>query len=147
MGYQQGSKKELQAIEILRLLIDSGFEAYFVGGCVRDQLCGRDVQDYDIATSAEPQQVLRLFPHTTGYGMKHGTVAVIVDGSIFEVTTFRKEAEYEQHRRPAKVEFIADLLQDLARRDFTINAMAMNVSGELVDPFGGANDLQNHLLR
>lgn len=140
-------KREQRGISILQALADRGYEAYFVGGCVRDRLAGRPVKDYDIATSALPEAVMRVFAHTVPTGLKHGTVTVLLDGEPFEVTTFRKESAYERHRRPEQVEFISDLHEDLRRRDFTINAMALRQDGALVDPFGGADDLAAGLLR
>jgi len=134
-------------IEIISILRRSGHSAYFVGGCVRDALLGREVKDYDIATSADPARVMELFPRTVPTGLKHGTVTVLHGGRPFEVTTYRREQEYEKHRRPKAVVFVDDLHEDLKRRDFTINAMAMDEHGRVIDPFGGLEDLRNRRLR
>ncbi|WP_314001124.1 CCA tRNA nucleotidyltransferase [uncultured Paenibacillus sp.] len=136
-----------QAAPVLGRLNEAGFEAYYVGGCVRDAALGRPVSDVDIATSAQPEQVAALFARTLPTGLQHGTVTVLEGGRAYEVTTFRKESVYERHRRPSEVAFIADLRGDLQRRDFTINAMAMDISGDIVDPFGGRADLQDGIIR
>ncbi|WP_127588577.1 CCA tRNA nucleotidyltransferase, partial [Paenibacillus koleovorans] len=132
---------------VVERLVSSGCEAYWVGGCVRDKLLGRPLKDIDIATSAKPDDVLRLFAHAIPTGLQHGTVTVVEDGMPYEVTTFRREAAYEDHRRPTGVEFISELNEDLRRRDFTINAMALDASGALIDPFGGQADLRRSVLR
>ena len=136
-----------QAAPVLGRLNEAGFEAYYVGGCVRDAALGRPVSDVDIATSAQPEQVAALFARTLPTGLQHGTVTVLEGGRAYEVTTFRKESVYERHRRPSEVAFIADLRGDLQRRDFTINAMALDISGDIVDPFGGRADLQDGIIR
>ncbi|WP_144340773.1 CCA tRNA nucleotidyltransferase [Paenibacillus darwinianus] len=136
-----------QAAPVLERLNGAGFEAYYVGGCVRDAALGRPVADVDIATSAQPEQVLALFAKTLPTGLQHGTVTVQEGGHSYEVTTFRMETAYERHRRPAEVTFIADLTGDLLRRDFTINAMAMDRFGRVVDPFGGTADLDAGVIR
>lgn len=133
--------------EVLRRLEHAGYEAYFVGGCVRDSLLGRPLKDIDIATNALPDAVMRLFERTAPTGIAHGTVTVITERHTFEVTTFRKESGYEQFRRPKEVAFISDLTEDLRRRDFTINAMAMGADGTCFDPFGGAADLAAGRIR
>lgn len=138
---------EREGKEVLRRLGLAGYEAYFVGGCVRDSLLGRPLKDIDIATSALPDEVMRLFERTAPTGLAHGTVTVIMERYTFEVTTFRKESEYEQFRRPKEVEFISDLNEDLRRRDFTINAMALDADGHYIDPFGGASDLAAGRIR
>ncbi|MEF3301766.1 CCA tRNA nucleotidyltransferase [Paenibacillus sp. GYB003] len=138
---------EREGKQVLDRLIRAGHEAYFVGGCVRDKLLGRPLKDIDIATAALPEQVMRLFAKTAPTGLQHGTVTVIMDTYTFEVTTFRKESEYEQYRKPKSVEFISDLNEDLRRRDFTINAMALAADGSTIDPFGGAEDLRSKLIR
>ena len=135
------------ALGILHKLNEHGHAAYLVGGCVRDMLVGRPTKDIDIATSAMPLEVTGLFSRVEPTGLPHGTVTVLCDGVPFEVTTFRTESGYADYRRPTQVEFIADINGDLARRDFTINAMAQSAAGELIDPFGGAEDLRNRLLR
>jgi len=138
---------EREAVSILKRLEAHGFEAFLVGGYVRDKVLGKDVKDIDIATSAKPEQVMALFKRTVPTGLKHGTVTVISGGKSFEVTTYRKESEYEDFRRPAEVEFITDLEEDLRRRDFTMNAMAMDADGQIRDPFGGREDLASRVLR
>ncbi len=133
--------------EVLEKLIQSGFQAFFVGGYVRDKLLGRPVHDIDIATDALPDQVIKIFSRTVETGIRHGTVTVIHKGYSFEVTTFRREGEYLDRRRPQYVEFVGELREDLARRDFTINAMAMDVEGEIIDPFHGQEDLRRKIIR
>lgn len=140
MGYDQ-------AVRILQKLEENGFEAYFVGGCVRDWLLGRSVHDIDICTNAHPGDVISLFPDHVPTGLKHGTVSVKQGGSLFEVTTYRTEGKYEDYRRPSNVEFVSDLRLDLERRDFTINAMAMDRHQNLKDPFAGQEDLSKKLIR
>lgn len=135
------------AKRILLRLADHRHKAYLVGGFVRDKLLGRPIQDIDIATSATPDEVARIFERTEPTGIQHGTVTVIMEGMAFEVTTFRTETGYADRRRPDSVSFIADVEGDLARRDFTINAMAMTADGDLIDPFGGAADLAAKVLR
>lgn len=136
-----------QAIPVLEKLGEHGFEAVFVGGCVRDTVMGISIKDVDIATSARPEQVLHLFPRCIPTGLQHGTVTVLHNGVPYEVTTYRTESEYEKHRRPAQVEFIDRLDGDLLRRDLTINAMAMYADGELYDPFEGVEDLRLKVIR
>lgn len=138
---------EREAWHVVATLEAAGHEAYLVGGCVRDRLLNRQIDDYDITTSALPDEVLALFPHTIPTGIKHGTVTVIMDEDRYEVTTFRTDGEYEDGRRPSEVMFVRSLVEDLARRDFTINAMALSRDGTLHDPFGGQEDLQNRLIR
>lgn len=135
----------------IKFVIDSlyanGFEAYLVGGCVRDMLMGKTPHDYDIATNALPCEVEKVFEKTVLTGAKHGTVTVIVDKTPVEVTTYRTEGEYTDFRRPDTVEFVSDIKYDLSRRDFTINAMAYNEKSGLIDLFGGKEDLKNKLLK
>lgn len=133
--------------QILQILTEANYKAYFVGGYVRDKLTGRNIEDIDIATSATPEEVMKLFPNHVPTGLQHGTITVIFPPFAFEVTTFRKESDYVQFRRPDKVEFVDDLREDLQRRDFTINAMALGLDGKLLDPFGGQSDLHNRILR
>ncbi|CAG7611414.1 CCA-adding enzyme [Paenibacillus solanacearum] len=140
-------KLEAGALEVIRRLTDNGFEAYMVGGCVRDKCLGRKVKDYDIATAARPEQVQSLFKRTIPTGLQHGTVTVLIDRVPYEVTTFRKEGDYEGYRRPSEVEYIDSLHEDLQRRDFTMNAMALDRYGRLIDPFGGQDDLREKRLR
>lgn len=134
---------------VLRLLTDAGYEAYPVGGCVRDVLLGRVPADWDICTSALPEETKRIFAayRLIETGMRHGTVTVVADGTPYEVTTFRCDGGYSDGRHPDSVTFTPSLTEDLARRDFTINAMAMDPSGAVIDPFGGQSDLAARLLR
>ena len=132
---------------IINTLEKAGFEAYAVGGCVRDTLLGRMPNDWDITTSATPWQVKDLFRRTVDTGLAHGTVTVLVDKEGFEVTTYRLDGEYEDGRHPKEVTFTASLEEDLKRRDFTINAMAYNPKKELVDLFDGKRDLENKVIR
>lgn len=132
---------------ILNNLMLHGFEAYIVGGCVRDSILGRTPEDWDITTSATPEQVKALFPRTIDTGIEHGTVTVMIDKEGFEVTTYRIDGSYEDSRHPKEVTFTRNLKDDLQRRDFTINAMAYNETDRLVDPFGGMKDLNHHLIR
>ncbi|WP_035157160.1 CCA tRNA nucleotidyltransferase [Cohnella thermotolerans] len=134
-------------LAVVRALEKAGHEAYLVGGCVRDRLLGRPLRDIDIATSARPEEVAALFPRVVPTGLKHGTVTVLDGGSSFEVTTFRQEKEYSDSRHPDEVTFVKDIREDLARRDFTINAMAFGSDGSTVDPFGGAEDLRRGVVR
>ncbi|WP_322905619.1 CCA tRNA nucleotidyltransferase [Paenibacillus campi] len=136
-----------RGLSLLRRLADHGYEGYFVGGCVRDELIGRPINDMDIATNATPAQVLELFEHTVPTGIAHGTVTVIVEGEHFELTTYRTEGQYVDHRRPEQVEFVSDLYEDLRRRDFTMNAIARGLDGNYVDPFHGRDDLQKGMIR
>ena len=133
--------------KILTALHDAGHEAYFVGGFVRDFLASRAIKDIDIATSALPSEVVELFPRTLPTGLQHGTVSVKMESHWFEVTTYRKEKDYQQHRRPGEVEFISSLHDDLKRRDFTMNAMAMDLQGNIIDPFGGQADMRSRMIR
>ena len=130
-----------------RTLRAAGFAAYPVGGCVRDLLLGRTPGDWDIAASARPEQVMALFACTVPTGVRHGTVTVLLDGFALEVTTFRREGGYADGRHPGYVTFDAGLTDDLARRDFTVNAMALGAGGEVIDPFGGRADLDSRLIR
>ncbi|MFK7695728.1 CCA tRNA nucleotidyltransferase [Paenibacillus sp. HJGM_3] len=132
---------------LLRQLTTQGYEAFWVGGCVRDKLLGRPLKDIDIATSATPDDVMRLFPHSIPTGLQHGTVTVVEERIPYEVTTFRRETDYADHRRPKSVEYVSELQEDLNRRDFTINAIAMDADGSIVDPFGGRDDLKRGVLR
>jgi tRNA nucleotidyltransferase (CCA-adding enzyme) len=138
---------EERATYIIETLNNHQYEAYWVGGFVRDRLLGRETQDIDIATSAKPEQVMSLFERCKPTGLQHGTVLVIVDGTPFEVTTFREESGYDNYRRPNEVTFIQDIQGDLSRRDFTINAMAIDRSGTIIDPYGGQDDLHQRILR
>lgn len=131
---------------ILHILEKAGYEAYVVGGCVRDSILGRIPDDWDITTSAKPEQVKALFHRTVDTGLQHGTVTVLMEKEGYEVTTYRVDGEYEDGRHPKEVTFTASLEEDLKRRDFTINAMAYNPSSGLA-PFGGLRILrENHPL-
>ena len=137
------------AAALLDTLHAAGYAAYTVGGCVRDSLLGRTAHDWDLCTSALPQQVMELFgaEQCIPTGLQHGTVTIKYGGQLYETTTFRTEGSYTDGRHPDAVQFVPDVREDLARRDFTINAMAYNEAEGLVDPFGGQADLQNGLLR
>ena len=134
------------ALERLR---SRGFAANPVGGCVRDSLLGKLPEDWDICTSALPEETLACFSdhRTVPTGLKHGTVTVLWGSRSLEITTYRRDGTYSDHRRPDGVDFVTDLREDLARRDFTVNAMALDRSGEVIDPFGGQEDLARGLLR
>ena len=134
-------------ISILRRLQDAGFPACFVGGCVRDTLLGKSVHDWDIASAALPEEVMRLFEKCIPTGVKHGTVTVVENGASFEVTTFRTDGDYLDARHPNAVSFVRTLEEDLSRRDFTINAMAMDADGAVTDLFGGREDLVRKTVR
>ncbi len=135
------------ARRIIEQLNTSGFEAYVVGGCVRDSLLGRQPEDWDITTSAKPEQVKEIFNRTVDTGIQHGTVTVLIDHEGYEVTTYRIDGEYEDGRHPKSVEFTGNLLEDLKRRDFTINAMAYSDREGLVDAFDGVKDLECRVIR
>lgn len=132
---------------IINVLESNGHEAYAVGGCVRDCILGKVPHDWDITTSALPEQVKALFSHTFDTGIEHGTVTVLMNGVGYEVTTYRVDGKYEDGRHPKEVTFTASLEEDLKRRDFTINAMAYNDSRGLVDLFGGEADLQTGIIK
>lgn len=132
---------------IIRTIQSAGHEAYAVGGCVRDSVLGREPEDWDITTSARPEQVKALFPHTVDTGLQHGTVTVMVGREGFEVTTYRIDGKYEDSRHPASVTFTPSLAEDLRRRDLTINAMAYNEDRGLVDIFGGMEDIEKRVVR
>ena len=134
-------------LNILCALDSAGHRAVLAGGCVRDSLLGRRPSDWDIASSASPEEVLALFPRCVPTGIKHGTVTVLSGGGSVEVTAFRAEGGYSDHRRPDSGSFGCPLEADLARRDLTVNAMAMDAAGEITDPFGGRDDLRRRLLR
>lgn len=136
-----------KAMPVLQILENAGFEAYFVGGSVRDVLLHRHVHDVDITTSAYPEEVKELFDKSIDTGIKHGTVTVLYGGESYEITTFRTESGYQDFRRPDHVTFVQNLDEDLKRRDFTINALAMDTRGQIVDLFNGLDDLKNHVIR
>lgn len=133
--------------EIIEKLNNAGFEAYAVGGCVRDSILGRIPNDWDITTSAKPMEVKKIFKRTVDTGLKHGTVTVLMGSEGYEVTTYRIDGEYEDGRHPKDVEFTSNLKEDLLRRDFTINAMAYNDKDGLVDIFGGMEDIEKKVIR
>ena len=132
---------------IIKTIEDNGYEAYAVGGCVRDSILERNPDDWDITTSARPEQIKSFFKKTIDTGIKHGTVTVMMNHTGYEVTTYRIDGEYKDGRHPESVEFSAKLVDDLKRRDFTINAMAYNESNGFVDEFNGIEDLNNHVIR
>ena len=132
---------------IIDTIMEAGYEAYAVGGCIRDSILGREPDDWDITTSASPYQVKELFPRTLDTGLKHGTVTVMMDKEGFEVTTYRIDGEYEDGRHPKEVTFTSNLIEDLKRRDFTINAMAYNEKNGLIDVFEGMEDIQRKVIR
>ena len=137
----------LEALPIMQQLVDAGYEAYFVGGSVRDMLLHKPISDVDIATSATPQEVKEIFSHTVDVGIEHGTVMVIHHKEGYEVTTFRTEEGYEDFRHPDKVTFVRSLEEDLKRRDFTINALAIGIDDQLMDFFDGIGDLERQCIR
>ncbi|MBW3216787.1 CCA tRNA nucleotidyltransferase, partial [Salmonella enterica subsp. enterica serovar Javiana] len=131
-----------KASSIIETLKQQGHEAYFVGGSVRDLIIDRPIGDIDIATSALPEEVMAIFPRNVPVGLEHGTVIVVENGEPYEVTTFRTESEYEDFRRPSSVQFVRSLEEDLKRRDFTMNAIAMTEEGKMVDLFAGQEAIQ-----
>lgn len=135
------------ALPVLKRINEAGYEAYFVGGSVRDLLLNRHIHDVDIATSAYPMEIKQIFKKTIDTGIKHGTVTVLYEGESYEITTFRTESGYQDFRRPDHVTFVQNLSEDLKRRDFTINALAMGVDGNVIDHFDGLGDLDKHLIR
>ncbi len=137
------------ALRALFLLEDAGYEAYLVGGCVRDMLRGERPHDFDMATIAHPTEILSVFRdfRTLGTGIRHGTVTVLLDGMPLEITTYRTDGAYTDHRRPDSVSFSRSIVEDLARRDFTVNAMAYHPIRGLCDPYGGENDLADGIIR
>lgn len=137
----------LKALPVLQKLTTAGFEAYFVGGSVRDYLLNRTISDVDIATSAFPEEVKEIFQSTYDTGIAHGTVTVRENNEFYEVTTFRTEGTYEDFRRPSEVKFIRSLEEDLQRRDFTMNAIAMDEHFALHDPFSGQEAVKNKAIK
>ena len=133
--------------QVLFTLQSRGFGAYLVGGCVRDMILGVQPNDWDICSSARPEEVMELFPRTVATGLKHGTVTVMMGKHSVEVTTFRSEGAYFDHRHPENVSFVLDLNTDLSRRDFTMNAMAISAEGIISDPFGGMRDIADQCIR
>lgn len=137
----------IKASDILKEIHSHGYEAYFVGGSVRDALLGQEIHDVDIATSAYPEEIKQIFKRTIDVGIDHGTVLILVGEEQYEITTFRTESTYQDYRRPDKVTFVRTLKEDLKRRDFTINALAMTVEGEIIDLFDGMSDLNQQIIR
>lgn len=137
----------IKAIPVIEVLEKAGFEAYFVGGSVRDVIMGKEIHDVDIATSAYPAEVQSLFPKTFDLGVEHGTVLVLMGNEQYEITTFRTESTYQDYRRPDQVTFVRSLEEDLKRRDFCMNALAMNQSGDVIDLFDGIYDIHHHQIR
>lgn len=141
------------ANQIIQVLQNAGYEAYIVGGCVRDAILGKNPSDWDITTSAKPEEVKALFKRTVDTGIQHGTVTVVMKNiqknelEAYEVTTYRVDGKYEDHRRPTEVSFTASLLEDMKRRDFTINAMAYNDKEGVIDHFEGIKDLERRVIR
>lgn len=147
MKIAQLPQEFIDALPILNTITAAGFEAYFVGGSVRDMLLGKPIHDVDIATSAYPSEIKNLFDKTVDTGIEHGTVMILDHGQGYETTTFRTESGYTDFRRPDSVSFVRDLAEDLKRRDFTINALAMRADGEIVDLFDGLSDLEARVIR
>ncbi|MFP7477374.1 CCA tRNA nucleotidyltransferase [Terribacillus saccharophilus] len=135
-----------KAFRVIQQLEQDGYDTYLVGGAVRDYLIGKDVGDLDIATSATPEQVMEVFDKVIPIGIEHGTVLVRFENESFEITTFRTEGAYSDHRHPDSVNFVTDVAADLARRDYTVNAIAMARTGELVDPFHGRDAIEKKEL-
>lgn len=138
-----------KCLYILRKLESAGFQAYIIGGCVRDMIMEREVHDFDITTDALPEQIIDVFAdkRVIPTGIKHGTVTVMHENEPFEITTFRIDGKYSDSRRPDSVEFTSSLREDCARRDFTMNAIAMDCNGNIYDFFGGVSDIENHIIR
>lgn len=134
-------------LKIIHKLEQAGYKAYFVGGCVRDIFLNKKPDDIDIATSAKPDEIENIFDKTIPTGKKFGTITVVMDNKAYEVTTFRTDGKYNDCRRPDEVTFTSDIQEDLSRRDFTINAMAIDKEGNVIDPFGGHNDIALKIIR
>ncbi|MGT2742959.1 CCA tRNA nucleotidyltransferase [Streptococcus plurextorum] len=147
MKLQQLPSEFQKALPILEKIKQAGFEAYFVGGSVRDVILGRQIHDVDIATSSYPQETKQIFERTVDVGIEHGTVLVLDGDAEYEITTFRTEDVYVDFRRPESVTFVRSLEEDLKRRDFTVNAFALDDRGQVIDLFDGLSDLENKLLR
>ena len=137
------------AEHIINKLVSFGYKAYLVGGCVRDALMGRAPNDWDICTDAKPERIIDCFgeKNVIKTGVKHGTVTLKTEDGLYEVTTFRTDGKYKDNRHPDSVRFVTDIREDLSRRDFTVNAVAYNVSEGFVDPFGGVRDIENGIIR
>lgn len=136
-----------KALPVLEKIWEAGYEAYYVGGSVRDRLLGLPVNDVDIATSAHPHEIKAIFKRTVDVGIEHGTILVLAEGGEYEITTFRTESTYKDFRRPDEVTFVRSLNEDLKRRDFTMNAIAMDEEGQLNDPYGGLKDIELEIIR
>lgn len=136
-----------KALPVLTKIVDAGFEAYFVGGSVRDRLLGLAVNDVDVATSAQPHEIKAIFNRTVDVGIEHGTVLVLMNDESYEITTFRTESTYRDFRRPDSVTFVRSLKEDLRRRDFTMNAIALDIDGRVIDPFDGIKDLEAGIIQ
>ena len=132
---------------VLDTFYQNGHKAYIVGGCVRDLLCGITPNDYDVTTSALPNETQTIFEKTIATGIAHGTVTIMINGEPIEATTFRTESVYNDSRHPESVNFVHNVEDDLARRDFTVNAMCYNPTDGLIDLFGGVDDIKNKTLR
>ncbi|MGE7949321.1 CCA tRNA nucleotidyltransferase [Lysinibacillus sp. NPDC093688] len=143
----QNNKEWQAAYSVIEQLENAGFEAVIVGGAVRDAILGRPAHDVDVATNAMPDEVKSVFNHTVDIGIQHGTVLVIVPAGSVEVTTYRTDGEYTDHRRPEEVQFVRSLKDDLQRRDFTMNAIAMRRDGSFVDFYGGREDIEAGVIR
>ena len=137
------------ANEIIHTLQNNGYEAFLVGGCVRDSILGRPIHDYDITTSATPDEMMKVFKdkRIIETGLQHGTITIVINGEGYECTTYRIDGNYSDSRRPDSVTFTQNLKEDLKRRDFTINAMAYNDEVGLVDPFNGMEDIEHYKIR
>lgn len=135
------------ALPVLEEIEKAGYEAYFVGGSVRDHILGLPIHDVDIATSAYPEEIKSIFKRTVDTGIQHGTVTVLIGDDSYEITTFRTESGYQDYRRPDKVTFVRSLEDDLKRRDFTINALAVDIHGNVIDKFAGLKDLDKKTIR
>lgn len=140
-------KEFSQASPVITKIEQAGYEAYFVGGSVRDVFLNQPIHDVDIATSAFPAEIKMLFKRTIDVGIEHGTVLVLTEADQYEITTFRTESTYQDFRRPEKVEFVRSLEEDLKRRDFTINALALKLDGQVIDLFDGLQDLHDRVIR
>ncbi|WP_226657486.1 CCA tRNA nucleotidyltransferase [Pseudalkalibacillus hwajinpoensis] len=144
---QLTGKAYQSCVEVLQILTNAGFEAYIVGGAVRDAMLGLPVSDFDLASSAKPQEVMDLFQKVIPTGIDHGTVTVMHRAFSYEVTTFRTDASYTDFRHPNAVSYLGSIEEDLARRDFTMNSMALSLDGTLIDLYGGQEDIKNGLIR
>src|SRR5699024_1116338 len=137
----------IRAVPVLNKIIEAYFESYFVGGSVRDHLLNLEVNDVDIATSALPHEIKQIFKRTVDVGIEHGTVLVLYNDESYEITTFRTESTYKDFRRPDSVTFVRSLREDLKRRDFTMNAIAVDIDGHVFDPYEGIKDLKAEIIR